>query len=1187
MSAHLIRRTRIFAVVAALLGLLGLAGGAAGASASSGWFLVNQSFAPTNLAPGQEAAVVIDATNVGYGTIDASTHPITFKDKLPEGVEVVAGTTAIEGEAGQQIGKEPKHPVIILPCTNSENTISCPVKNKILPTESLRLKVLVKVTAAAGVTLTNTVTIEGGGIATTTSSKSETTSSTQKPFGVESYELRPENADGSLDTQAGSHPFQLSTTFNLTKYLFTAKSFGTGREEKRYASPALAKNLNFVLPPGLIGNVAHRPQCSGANFNTFLTGGLNLCPPDTAIGVGSVTVLIPGGQGDLTQGVPIFNLVPDPGEPARFGFEIHSVPVVLTTKVRTGSDYGVEVAVHYATQAASVLNSQVIFWGVPGDPRHDSQRGWPCLVEGYFEEGLEVSHPCETSTDPNPPAFLTMPTVCSTTAPESSVTGESWPTTGLKEEEPLHVETLGYPFKFASPFTGCGLLPFQPTIEVHPDRTEASTPTGLNVKIKVPQSSTLSGSELAEAAIKDTTLTLPAGMTAAGGAANGLLSCPAAALGFTGLGESLTEQLENNHFSPDAASCPDAAKIGTVRINTPLLEGELHGSVYLARVDTQPFTSPLVLYLTAEEKTSGVKVKLAGEVSIDEATGRLTSKFIDAPPLPFSELELHLFDGGRASQATPARCGTYSSQASFGASSSTAAEPVVVNAEPTFDVTSGPADEGGACPSGATLPFGPGFKASVSNKQGGAFSPFTVTLERNDGNQALRSLSVTEPPGAAAMLSKVTPCPTAIAEAAEPSCPESSQVGESTAYAGVGPEPVAIPGKVYLTGPYHGAPFGLLAVTEAEHVGPFNLGKIPVLSTINVDPVTAQATITSNPIPQFAPKPGDPSHSTGVPSQIKKLVVNVNRPEFTFNPTACDAKKVIGTTTGWEGGSSTSEAGFEATNCGALPFKPEISVNVESNYSRVDGTGMKVKLRARPGDANIKLTKLVFPGNVPSRLTTIQKACKVQVFEANPASCPEGSVIGTAVAHTPVLKSPLSGPAYLVSHANESFPDAVFILQGEGIKLILDGKTNIKPINSEESITSSTFSTVPDAPVETFEVTLPRGPHSAFSGYGNLCSKPIKVPTTFGAQNGASIEADTKVTVENCKGVLPTKHESELAKLLKKCKKAKKKVRAKCVANAHKQASAVATCKKKNKKSRSKQAKCIAQARKKYALKLK
>ncbi|MEA2215679.1 MAG: hypothetical protein QOK19_1240 [Solirubrobacteraceae bacterium] len=1184
MSARTFMRARAFGAIVVLAALLALAGGAASASAASSWWLVNQSFAPTALKQGEEAAIVINAVNAGYAPIDATANAITFKDKLPAGVEVVSAATAIEGEAGEQVGKEPNHPTIVLACTNTENTISCPVKAKILPTESLRLKVLVKVTAPAGTTLTNEVTIEGGGVATTSAARSITTSATPVPFGVENYELRPENADGTLDTQAGSHPFQLSTTFNVNKTLFTAKSFGSGREEKRYSSPALTKNLNFILPPGLIGNVAHRPQCSGANFNTFLTGGLNLCEPDTAIGVGSVTVLIPGGQGDLTQPVPIFNLVPDPGEPARFGFEIHSVPVVLTTKVRTGSDYGVEVSVHYATEAANVLNSQVIFWGVPGDPRHDSERGWPCLGGGYFVEGLEVVPPCEPANETKPGSFLTMPTTCGG-APVSTVTGESWPTTGLKEEEPLHTDLLSGAYTFASPFTGCSLLPFQPTIEVTPDKTASSTPTGLNVKIKVPQSSTLSGTELAEAAIRDTTLQLPAGMTAAGGAANGLVSCAASGLGFNGLGETLGQQLENNKFSPDAASCPEAAKVGTVRINTPLLEGELHGSVYLAKVDTAPFTSPLVLYLTAEEATSGVKVKLAGEVSINEATGQLTSKFAGAPPLPFSELELHLFDGDRATQATPARCGTYGAGASFTASSSTESAPVVVNSEPGFAITSGPADEGGVCPTGATLPFGPGFKAGVGNTQGGAFTPFTVVLERNDGNQALKTLTVHEPPGAAAMLSSVTPCPTAVAEAAEPACPASSQIGESTAYAGVGGEPTAIPGQVYLTGPYHGAPFGLLAVTDATHVGPFDLGKIPVLSTITVDPSTAAATITSNPIPQFAPKPGDPAHSTGVPAQIKKLVVNVNRPGFTFNPTNCDPKSVTGETTGWEGGTSARPAPFQSSGCASLPFKPTISVNVESDFSRLNGTGMKIKVTSGKGQANIKKTKLVFPASVPSRLTTIQKACPSQTFNANPASCPEGSVIGTAIAHTPVLKSALTGPAYLVSHANESFPDAVFVLQGEGIKLILDGKTNIKG-----GVTSSTFETVPDAPVETFEVSLPRGPHSAFSGFGNLCEKPIEVPTTFGGQNGALIERPTKVTVEHCPkiGKKGATNESELAKLLKKCKKAKKhKARVKCEATARKQVKAVATCKKKNKGHTKKINSCVSKARKTYALKLK
>jgi uncharacterized repeat protein (TIGR01451 family) len=1183
MTARKLARLRRLVLALLLLAVLSLAGGAAGASASSAWWLVNQSFAPTNLAPGKEAAIIVNAVNAGYTPIEAETAQVTLTDTLPAGVEVVPGSAAIEGEVGENPSKPPKHPLVLLTCTQTGQTLSCPVKFKLLPTEAVRLKILVKVTAEAGTTLTNIVHLEGGGAPAVTVPSSGVASPEPAPFGEEHYELLPENADGTLDTQAGSHPFQLSTTFDLNKSLITVKSFGSGREEKRYSSPALAKNLNFTLPPGLIGNVAHRPQCSGANFNTFLTGGLNLCPQNTAIGVGSVTVLIPGGLGDYTQPVPIFNLVPDPGEPARFGFEIHSVPVVLTTKVRTGSDYGVEVSVHYATEAADVLNSQVIFWGVPGDPRHDSERGWPCLGGGYFVEGLEVVPPCEPANEANPGSFLTMPTTCTATPPVSLVNGESWPTTGPKEEEAIHTELLEGKTTFSSPFTGCNLLPFQPTIEVHPDKTEASTPTGLNVKIKVPQSSTLSATELAEAAIKDTTLQLPAGMTAAGGAANGLVSCPASALGFNGFGESLTQQLENNKFSPEAASCPDAAKVGTVRINTPLLEGELHGSVYLAKVDTAPFSSPLVLYLTAEEATSGVKVKLAGEVSIDEATGQLTSKFADAPPLPFSELELHLFDGDRATQATPARCGTYAAGASFTGSSSTESAPIVVNSEPGFSITSGPADEAGACPTGATLPFGPGFKASVGNTQGGAFSPFTVVLQRNDGNQALKSLTVHEPPGAAAMLSSVTPCPTAVAEAAEPACPASSQIGESTAYAGVGGEPTAIPGQVYLTGPYHHAPFGLLAVTDASHVGPFDLGKIPVLSTITVDPTTAAATITSNPIPQFAPKPGDPTHSTGVPSQIKTLVVDVNRPGFTFNPTNCDPKSVIGTTTGWEGATSTSERPFQSSGCGSLPFKPTISVNVESNVSRLDGTGMKIKVTSGKGQANIKKTKLVFPASVPSRLTTIQKACPSQTFNANPASCPEGSVVGTAIAHTPVLKSPLTGPAYLVSHANESFPDAVFVLQGEGIELILDGKTNIK-----NGVTSSTFETVPDAPVETFEVSLPRGPHSAFSGFGDLCASPIKVPTIFGAQNGALIEAETKVTVENCIGVKPHKTESELAKLLKKCKKAKKhKVRVKCEATARKQVKAVATCKKKNKGHTKKINSCVSRARKTYALKLK
>ncbi len=351
-------------------------------------------------------------------------------------------------------------------------------------------------------------------------------------------------------------------------------------------------------------------------------------------------------------------------------------------------------------------------------------------------------------------------------------------------------------------------------------------------------------------------------------------------------------------------------------------------------------------------------------------------------------------------------------------------------------------------------------------------------IRKPDGENQLRSIGITEPPGAAAMLSSVTPCPTATAEQIAPetlpkrdeqssaSCPASSIVGKSVAVAGLGSATygagaarVTLPGTVYLTGPYHGAPFGLLDVTETKgHTGPFELGNIGVMSRILVDENTAQATVISNPLPQFV---------EGVPASISEIMVDVDRPGFTFNPTNCSPLEVTGDLTGWNPngvaeGSFAVHSPFHVSNCASLPFKPKLSLELEPDVSRVDGTGLDVKVTAAKGEANIHKTKLVFPTSIPSRLTTIQKACDDHIFNVNPANCPEGSVIGTAIAKTPVLKSPLVGPAYLVSHANASFPDAEFVLQGEGIKLVLDGKTDIK-----KGITSSSFESVPDAPVET------------------------------------------------------------------------------------------------------------------------
>ncbi len=256
--------------------------------------------------------------------------------------------------------------------------------------------------------------------------------------------------------------------------------------------------------------------------------------------------------------MPIFNLVPAHGEPARFGFEVDTVPIVITTHVHAGTDYAVEANVELASQAANVLSSTVTFWGVPGDIRHDSQRGWNCLVGGYFAEarddptGEKPPAPCEPAGQTEPEAFLTMPTSCENT-PASTMNGETWPISGDLKELPK-TEFLSSSFTFTSPFTGCGLLPFNPSISVEPDSHAASTPSGMTVNVHLPQEGTISGKGLAESTVKETVLALPQGVEASAGAADGLLTCTAGELGLeSGFGEEAA--LENNHFTPTPGGC--------------------------------------------------------------------------------------------------------------------------------------------------------------------------------------------------------------------------------------------------------------------------------------------------------------------------------------------------------------------------------------------------------------------------------------------------------------------------------------------------------------------------------------------------------------------------------------------------------------------------------------------------------
>lgn len=303
--------------------------------------------------------------------------------------------------------------------------------------------------------------------------------------------------------------------------------------------------------------------------------------------------------------------------------------------------------------------------------------------------------------------------------------------------------------------------------------------------------------------------------------------------------------------------------------------------------------------------------------------------------------------------------------------------------------------------------------------------------------------------------------------------------------------------------------------------------------------------------------------------------MTVDRDNFQFNPTNCSQQSTTATIVGSKGASAAVSSPYGVTNCGALPFKPTLTASTKGNASKLNGAELKVKVTSAPGQANIAKTKLVLPIALPSRLTTIQKACPDTTFELNPAACDEGSNIGSATVHTPVLKNPLTGPAYLVSHGNAAFPDVEFVLQGEGITLILDGQTDIK-----KGITTSTFNAVPDAPVTTFETTLPEGPHSALTSNVpsakkfSLCGQKLVIPTTITGQNGVVIQQETNVPVEGCgavKGIKAKKltRAQKLQKALKKCRKQfkhNKAKRASCEKQAHKKYDAKKKKSKKKKK---------------------
>jgi hypothetical protein len=656
--------------------------------------------------------------------------------------------------------------------------------------------------------------------------------------------------------------------------------------------------------------------------------------------------------------------------------------------------------------------------------------------------------------------FLTLPSMCSSSA-TSRLEVESYEGAISRTEThtPVGVE-------------GCKEVPFKPTVEVKPETAESDRPDGGTTVVKAPQNE--GENEINTADIRDVQVKLPGGLTLNPSAAHELEACTAAQIGIG---------------ATNPVTCPPASKVGTVTIETDLPPGSLAGNVYLGNPNGGPITGPpYTIYLDAES-VYGVSVRLKGLVTPNLETGRLEASFTENPQLPFSELILKLASGARAPLANPLACGTTQVQALFtpytGGSQALSATP--------FTTT--------GCPS--PLPFSLKQSTQSSSPNAGAYTSYTFNLNRADGQQYLAHVTTVLPPGLVGAIPSVPLCGEPQAQAG--TCSASSEIGKATVSVGAGSEPYSFAGPVYLTGPYGGAPYGLSIPVPAV-AGPFDLGSgacdcVLTRAAIGVDPHTARVIATSS----------LPTIVEGVPLRLKSLSVAVTRPSFLLNPTNCSPLATDSTLTSTLGATQLVSSPFQVSGCGALAFKPSFSASTSAKTTKRGGASLQVSLTQPAHQANISSVLAQLPLALPARLTTLQQACPEVTFAQNPRTCPIGSLVGGASATTPVLPGRLSGPAYLVSHGGLAFPDLDVILEGDNVRVILTGNTNIK-----KGITSSTFASIPDVPVSSFALSLPVGPHSALAANGNLCAHRLAMPTTIVAQNGKQVKQSTTISVSGC-----------------------------------------------------------------------
>jgi hypothetical protein len=1111
---------------------------------------------PTNFSSGENAeceryegdptacdSYVLDITNAGTGGYSGS--PLVIRDKVPVPVHAVY-VTAQDMETGHVVKCGPTLPAVEPGSEEPEVAeIVCVDEQPVPAGDALTVEVVVTVSGNKTYpSVTNEAALEQTapgskisaaeinddkiGASTTILARTSAPTSMSNSVNDEAPLFEPATftaqafgADGTPDTTAGDHHGMVATTLD-----YTSVNRGADSGDFPVQEP---KTVIIDLPVGFVGDPLAAGTCPEADLREGGPG----CPADSQ--VGAVILNEKGALSDSEVGAAaaasdLYNMVPEPGYPLEFAFNVAKEGEILLYPrvIPTDSGYALSIASPALPRSGvTPAGFTLMFFGDP--PLRDAELS--ARQHGAPQELV------------SPTALFTNPTSCGTGPQLASVEVDSW-------VQPSRWTTRTDSMYEAAPGEGldeCNALQLNTQLEVKPEQSTVDTPSGYTVDVKVPQPPDLSP-DLSSPDLRSVEVQLPEGAAISPASGQGLIACHSQGpeginithdwtpTGAQPLDPEDPEAMEIGadglpHVAP--GHCPPASKVGTVEITTPLLSEPLTGNIYIGEPEcgeaAQPAcSSELVeqgklfkLYLEAAQ--SGILLKLEGRISANATTGRLTVTFGNTPQLPFSDLKFMMDGGTRAPLVNPQGCAT-----------AEATGLLAPWSEPTMRL--GDAHAGAylrtssfslsGC--GSQEPFTPEFLGETTDPSAGASSPLVLTLTRHDGEQDLSGFTVSTPPGLLGVVADVEPCHEP--RIAQNSCENSSEVGHTLVAVGAGANPAWESGTVYLTEGYEGAPFGLSIVTPAR-VGPFNLGNVVVRAAIHIDPQTAALTITSRPMPQIV---------DGVPLRIQTVYIALDRPGFILNPTSCSQHAITASITGAlpsgeQGSQVTLSTPFAASDCKSLPFAPHITAQTHAQTSKANGAYLQVDILNPLGDDNVGKLKIDLPKALPSRLSTLQKACTVAVFEANPLHCPAASVVGSATAYTAIFTAPLTGPAYMVSHGGSAFPDLEMVLQGEGVTLNLIGVTDISG-----GITSEAFRALPDTPISRFELTLPEQPYSALAANTNLCKANLATPVELTGQDGAVVKQTTKVAVSGC-----PKAKAKKKKKKKKHVKAKHKAKTK------------------------------------------